>query len=77
VLRRIFGPTREEVTGGWKRLRNEELHNLYVSPNILLGCFSRKEDKIDWACSADGRNVNFINILVGKPEGKRALGRET
>jgi hypothetical protein len=35
VLRRIFGPKREEVTGGWRRLRNEELHNLYASPNII------------------------------------------
>jgi hypothetical protein len=35
VLRRIFGPKREEVTGGWRRLHNEELHNLYTSPNII------------------------------------------
>jgi hypothetical protein len=35
VLRRIFGPKREEVAGGWKRLHNEELHNLYTSPNAL------------------------------------------
>jgi hypothetical protein len=37
VLRRIFGPEREEVAGGWRRLRNEELHNLYASHQILLG----------------------------------------
>jgi hypothetical protein len=35
VLRRIFGPKREEVAGGWRRLHNEELHNLYTSPNII------------------------------------------
>jgi hypothetical protein len=35
ALRRIFGPKREEVTGGWRRLHNEELHNLYSSPNII------------------------------------------
>jgi hypothetical protein len=35
VLRRIFGPKREEVSGGWRRLHNEELHNLYASPNII------------------------------------------
>jgi hypothetical protein len=37
VLRGIFGPKREEVAGGWRRLHNEELHNLYSSPKILLG----------------------------------------
>jgi hypothetical protein len=36
VLRRIFGPKREEVTGGWRRLHNEELHNLYTSANIII-----------------------------------------
>jgi hypothetical protein len=35
VLRRIFGPKREKVVGGWRRLHNEELHNLYISPNII------------------------------------------
>jgi hypothetical protein len=35
VLRRIFGPKRDEVTGGWRKLRNEELHNLFSSPNII------------------------------------------
>jgi hypothetical protein len=42
VLRRIFGPKREEVAGGWRRLHNEELHNLYVSPNIIRGIESRR-----------------------------------
>jgi hypothetical protein len=36
VLRRIFGPKREEVAGGWRKLHNEELHNLYASPNIII-----------------------------------------
>jgi hypothetical protein len=35
VLRRIFGPRREEAAGGWRRLHNEELHNLYASPNVI------------------------------------------
>jgi len=35
MLRRMFGPKREEVAGGWRRLHNEELHNLYASPNII------------------------------------------
>jgi hypothetical protein len=42
VLRRIFGPKREEVAGGWRRLHNEELHNLYTSPNIIWVIKPRK-----------------------------------
>jgi hypothetical protein len=42
VLRRIFGPKREEVEGEWRRLHNEELHNLYVSPNIVMVIKSRR-----------------------------------
>jgi hypothetical protein len=42
VLRRIFGPEREEVAGGWRRLHNEELHNLYTSPDIIRVIKSRR-----------------------------------
>jgi hypothetical protein len=42
VLRRIFGPKREEVSGSWRRLHNEELHNLYASPNIIRAIKSRR-----------------------------------
>jgi hypothetical protein len=42
VLRRIFGPTRDEVTGGWRKLHNEELHNMYSSPSIIRLIESRK-----------------------------------
>jgi hypothetical protein len=42
VLRRIFGPKRDEVTGGWRKLHNEELHNLYSSPNIITMIKSRR-----------------------------------
>jgi hypothetical protein len=42
VLRRIFGPKREEVAGGWRRLRNVEFHNLYASPNIIRAKNSRR-----------------------------------
>jgi hypothetical protein len=42
VLRRIFGPKRVEVTGGWRKLHNEELHNLYSSPNIITMIKSRR-----------------------------------
>ena len=49
VLRRIFGPRRDEITGGWRRLHNEELNELYSSPNIVRVIKSRK-----WACGAYG-----------------------
>jgi hypothetical protein len=42
VLRRIFGPKREEVAGGWRRLHNEKLHNLYASPNVITVIKSRR-----------------------------------
>jgi hypothetical protein len=74
VLRRIFGPNRDEVTGGWRKLHNEELHNLYSSPSIIRMIKSRK---IGWAGHAArmGENRNAYRILVGNPEGKRPLGR--
>jgi hypothetical protein len=49
ILRRIFGPKREEVAGGWRRLHNEELHNLYDSPNIIRAII--KENEIGVTCS--------------------------
>jgi hypothetical protein len=74
VLRKIFGPKREEVAGDWRRLHNEELHNLYASPHIVTVIKSRR---IRWsghvALMGDMRNA--YNILVGKPERKRPPGR--
>jgi hypothetical protein len=74
VLRRIFGCKRDEVTGEWRKLHNEELHYLYCSPNILRAIKSRK---MRWAghvaCMGGGRLV--CRVLVGKPEEKRPLGR--
>jgi hypothetical protein len=74
VLRRIFGPKRNEVTGGWRKLHSEELHDLYSSPSIiriikswrmrLAGHVARMREK-----------RNAYRLLVGKPEGKRPLGR--
>jgi hypothetical protein len=73
ALRRIFGPKRDEVTGGWRKLHNEELHNLYSSPNIITIIKSRKR----WTghVARLGAKRNTYRILVGKPEGKRPLGR--
>jgi hypothetical protein len=74
VLRRMFGPRRDEVTGDWRKLHNEELHNLYSSPNIIRMIKSRR---IRWAghVARMGETRNVYRILVGKPEGKRPLGR--
>jgi hypothetical protein len=51
VLRRIFRPERDEVTGGWRKLHNEELHNLYSSPSIIIMI---KPRWMRWACSTNG-----------------------
>jgi hypothetical protein len=73
VLRRIFGPKREE-DGSWRKLHNEELHSLYSSPNIVRAIKSRR---MRWAGHVarmwEGRCV--YRVLVGRPEGKRPLGR--
>jgi hypothetical protein len=74
VLRRIFGPKRDEVTEGWRKLHNEELHNLYSSPSIIRMIKSRR---MRWAghIVRMGEKMNAYKILVGKPEGKRPIGR--
>jgi hypothetical protein len=74
VLRRIFGPKRDEVAGGWRKLHNEDLHNLYSSPSIITIINSRR---MRWAghVARMGEKRNAHRILVGKPEGKRQLGR--
>ena len=74
VLRRIFGTKRDEVTGEWRRLHNEELNDLYPSPNIVWVIKSRR---MRWtgnvARMSEERGV--YRVLVGKPEGKRPLGK--
>jgi hypothetical protein len=74
VLRRIFGPKRDEVMGQWRKLHNEELPNLYLSPDIIRQFKSRQ---IRWvghvACIGKERGV--YTVLVGKPEVRRPLGR--
>ena len=74
VLRRIFGPKRDGVTGEWRKFHNEELNDPYSSPNIVLVIKSRR---MRWeghvARMGEGRGVH--KVLVGKPEGKRSFGR--
>jgi hypothetical protein len=74
VLKRIFGPKRDEVTGGGRKLHNEELHGLYSSPSIVRVIKARR---MRWAVHvADMGEVRCAyNILVGRPEGRRPLGR--
>jgi hypothetical protein len=74
VLRKIFGPKRDEVTGEWRKLHNEELHDLYSSPSIIRIIESRR---MRWAghVARMGKKRNAYRLLVGKPEGKRPLGR--
>ena len=71
---RVFGPKREEVTGEWRKLHNEELSDLYSLLNIMRVVKSRR---MSWAGHVarmgEGRGVH--RVLVGKPEGKRQLGR--
>jgi hypothetical protein len=74
VLRRIFGPKRDKVTGEWRKLHNEELNDLYSTPNIIQVTKSRR---MRWAgyvaCVGESRGVYWV--LVGKAEEKRPLGR--
>jgi hypothetical protein len=72
VLRRIFWPKRDGVTGEWRGLHNEELYDLYSSPNIIQVIKSRR---VKWAghVSRVGYKRGAYRILVGRPDGKRPL----
>jgi hypothetical protein len=74
VLRRVFGTKRDEITGEWRKLHKEELRDLYSLPNIVRVV---KPRRMRWeghvARMGEGRGVHWV--LVGKPEGKRLLGR--
>ncbi|KAJ4448351.1 hypothetical protein ANN_10366 [Periplaneta americana] len=74
VLRKIFGAKRDEVTGEWRKLHNAELHALYSSPDIIRNIKSRR---LRWAghVARMGESRNAYRVLVGRPEGKRPLGR--
>jgi hypothetical protein len=76
VLRRIFGPKRDEVTGDWRKLHNEDLHNLCSSPNIIIMIKSRSMRWVGHVARM-GETRNAYRILVGKPEGNRLLRRPT
>jgi hypothetical protein len=74
VLRGIFGPKRDEVTGEWRKLNNRELHNLYSSPDTIRHIKSRRMRWVGHvARMGEGRNV--YRVLVGKPERKGPLER--
>jgi hypothetical protein len=70
VLRRIFGPKRDEVTGSWRKLHNEELHGLHSSPSIVSVMKARR---MRWAghVARMGEVRGVYNVLVGRPEGRR------
>jgi hypothetical protein len=68
VLRRIFGPKRDEVKGGWRKLHNEEIHDLYSSPSIIR---TLKVKRMRWAGHAARKEKrNVYRLLVEKPEGR-------
>ena len=74
VMRRIFGIKRDKITGEWRKLRNEEHNDLYSSPNIIRVLNSRRMRLAGYAAHARERRGAY-RVLVGRPEGKRPLGR--
>jgi hypothetical protein len=74
VLRKIFGPKMDAVTGEWRKLHNEELQILYSSPNVIRQIKSRSMRWVGHVARM-GEDRNVYKVLMGKPEGKRPLGR--
>jgi hypothetical protein len=74
VLKRIFGPKTDGMTGGWRKLHNEERHNLYSSPSRIRIIKSRRMRWVGHVARM-GEKRNVYGLLVGKPDGKRPLGR--
>jgi hypothetical protein len=72
MLRRILGPKRDEVAGEWRKLRNEELYDLYCSPIIVRVMKSRRMRWVGHVAHM-GEWRGVYRVLVGKPEGKRSL----
>jgi len=73
VVRRIFGPKTDEVTGEWRKLLSEELNDLYCSPNIVR-VIKWKRMRWEWHVARMGERRGAYRVLVGKPQGKRPLG---
>jgi hypothetical protein len=71
---RIFGPKRDEIMGGRRKLHNKELHNLYSSPNIIRMVKSRRKRMSGQVAGMEEQRGAY-RVLVGKPEGKRPLQR--
>jgi hypothetical protein len=73
-LRRIFGPKRDDMNGEWRKLHNEGLHNLYLSPDIIRQI---KSMRMRWAghVARMGEERKVYKVLMGKTEGKRTFGR--
>jgi hypothetical protein len=74
VLRKIFPPNKDEITGGWRKLHNEEFRNLYSSPSKIIITNSRRMRRAGHVARI-GEKRNAYRILVGKPKGRRPLGR--
>ena len=74
VLRRIFGPKRDEITGEWRKLHNEEFNDLFSSPNVVRVIRSRRMGW-DGHVARMGESRGLYRVLVGKPKGKSELGR--
>jgi hypothetical protein len=73
VLRRILGPKRDEVRGEWRKLHNEELCDLYSSPSISM--IKSRRMRLAGHVARMGEKRKTYRLLMGKPEGKRLLGR--
>ena len=74
VLRRIFRPKRDELTGEWRKLHNKELNDLHSSPNIVRVIKSRRL-RWAWHVARMGEKRSVYSVLMGKPEGRSPLGR--
>ena len=74
VLRKVFGPQRDEVTGEWRKLHNEELNDLYSLP-IIMRVVKSRQMRLAGYVTRMGEDRGVHRVLVGKPEGKRPLAR--